>query len=342
MEFLLSSELREYRETLARFFANEAPLKSSPAPKKQETSWNESEINIWNKFSELGAFAASVPVSETGTGLTGSGLGLGLLSASLALEESGKVLFPLPLFENLALALPVLLSLPNNHQILEEFAAGDLRISAPIIIDNETYYSNIELCNALLLNDNSLKKDLSTLEFSHFETFDLIRPLCKLSSKSSPPPEKTVNHTIHHQQAVLISSELIGVGRAVLDLTLDYVKTRKQFDRPIGGFQAIQHKLADIYTELEAAASLVRYAAWAADNSALETDKDRFKDAALAAKGYSSEVIPRLCEVALQLHGGIGFTFEYPLHLFLRRAQFLSAIGGSATECFKNLGETSL
>lgn len=123
--------------------------------------------------------------------------------------------------------------------------------------------------------------------------------------------------------SVIKASEVSGICQRVIEMTVEYVKTRSQFGAPIGSFQAIQQKLAQIYAESEALNSLCRFAAW----SFFDSEEQR-ELTARAAIFKASEVGVPVCESALQCHGGIGFTWEYDLHLFLRRAKALQAAFG--------------
>lgn len=120
---------------------------------------------------------------------------------------------------------------------------------------------------------------------------------------------------------ILKASEVFGMCERVVEMTCEYVKTREQFGVPIGGFQAIQHKLADIYAQTESLGALCRFAAWTVQHSS----EDQRRLTARAAALQAATLGPQVCEVALQCHGGIGFTWEYDLHLFLRRAKAIEA-----------------
>ncbi len=115
---------------------------------------------------------------------------------------------------------------------------------------------------------------------------------------------------------VALAAEMCGCAAAALDLSLDYVKTREQFGRPVGSFQAIQHKLADMAVLLENSRSLVYYAAWALDH-----DSEDAGLAAAMAKSYASHACPQVVTDAIQAHGGIGFTWEHDLQLYLKRVK---------------------
>lgn len=120
---------------------------------------------------------------------------------------------------------------------------------------------------------------------------------------------------------VLVASELSGIAVRVVEMTREYVLTRKQFGAPVGSFQAVQQQLADSYLKSEACWALTQFAAWAYEND----PNQRLMSSRSALENTVSSV-PEICETAIQLHGGIGFTWEYDLHLFLRRAQFLSSL----------------
>ncbi len=123
--------------------------------------------------------------------------------------------------------------------------------------------------------------------------------------------------------AVGAAAEMLGAARRCLDMAVEYAKVREQFGQPIGSFQAIRHKCADMLLEVENSHSAVYYAAWALDAGA--------EDAALAAsvaKAYVGDAARKVCGEAIQVHGGIGFTWEYDLHLYFKRAKALEPLYG--------------
>jgi alkylation response protein AidB-like acyl-CoA dehydrogenase len=125
--------------------------------------------------------------------------------------------------------------------------------------------------------------------------------------------------------AVGAAAEMLGAARRCLDMAVGYAKVREQFGQPIGSFQAIRHKCADMLLETENSHSAVYYAAWALDAGA--------EDAAMAAsiaKSYVGEASRKVCGEAIQVHGGIGFTWEYDLHMYFKRAKALEAQYGDA------------
>ena len=371
MEFLLSPELLEFQKSLEKFFGDK--VSSEMLRSLIEKGSDESVIrSLFIEAAELGVFLAVLPEES-------DGLGFGALGAQVALEVAGQKLAPLPLLEGLGFGLSSLLLQVGDaakDKLLPRISSGDYIISvaaetlfneqAPLphvcktkgsvyeIKGGVSLVPNLVLADGVLIFatvEDSEGLDLFLLEdlkskgcsFAEQSTFDLIRPYASLKLDQTPVERLSeVSFSavqlqrLRNELALHCVSELIGVGSAVLQMTLDYVKTRKQFGKPVGAFQAIQQELADMYLELQQARALARFAAWACVE-----DETQFAEVAPAAKAFASEVIPRLIERALQAHGGIGFTYEYDLHLFLRRAQMLANTCGAQDEQYRQVGQTS-
>ena len=119
---------------------------------------------------------------------------------------------------------------------------------------------------------------------------------------------------------ILKGCEVYGVTSRAVEMSADYLKTREQFGVPVGAFQAVQQRIADAYAASESLGALCRFAAWSVVSS-----PEQRPLTARAAISYAAEVGPNVCEAAIQVHGGIGFTWEYDLHLFLRRAKAIQS-----------------
>jgi alkylation response protein AidB-like acyl-CoA dehydrogenase len=131
----------------------------------------------------------------------------------------------------------------------------------------------------------------------------------------------------HEEQLAAVSLEAVGIAAKVLELAVAYAKTREQFGRPIGVYQAISHRLADTYVDTELARSLAYWAAWCV------ADRDEQAPVAVAAaKVYCGDAAVSACERSIQVHGGIGFTWEHVLHVYYKRALWIQAFGGYARE----------
>jgi alkylation response protein AidB-like acyl-CoA dehydrogenase len=129
------------------------------------------------------------------------------------------------------------------------------------------------------------------------------------------------------EQLAALSLEAVGIAAKVLELAVDYAKTREQFGRPIGVYQAVSHKLADTYVETELARSLAYWAAWC-----VAEGDEQAPVAVAAAKAYCGDAAVSACERSIQVHGGIGFTWEHVLHVYYKRALWIQAFGGYARE----------
>ena len=122
------------------------------------------------------------------------------------------------------------------------------------------------------------------------------------------------------------SNEMVGGAQKVLEMSVEYAKVRVQFGRPIGSFQAIKHKCADMLLEVESGKSAAYYAAWAAAE-----DNEELPVAASLAKAYCSDAYFHAAAENIQIHGGIGFTWEHDAHLYFKRAKSSEILLGDAT-----------
>jgi alkylation response protein AidB-like acyl-CoA dehydrogenase len=129
------------------------------------------------------------------------------------------------------------------------------------------------------------------------------------------------------EQLAALSLEAVGIASKALELAVDYAKTREQFGRPIGVYQAVSHKLADTFVETELARSLAYWAAWC-----VAEQDEQGAVAVAAAKAYCGDAAVAACERSIQVHGGIGFTWEHVLHEYYKRALWIQAYGGYARE----------
>jgi alkylation response protein AidB-like acyl-CoA dehydrogenase len=159
-------------------------------------------------------------------------------------------------------------------------------------------------------------------------SLDLTRPLCDLSLAGVPgrrlaaaPEAAAAVAAGLTVGAALLASEQLGVAQWCLESTVEYVRTRHQFGRPVGSFQALRHRLADLWVEIAQARAVARHAA-----ACLAADDPDTAVASALAQAFCGPVAVHAAEECVQLHGGIGFTWEHPAHLYLKRAKS-SAIG---------------
>lgn len=376
MSFLLSQDLSEFAKVLSKFFTAEFPSATNRRylinEQGRKPPFGEKEQNLWAQLVELGAFSAFAPEEC-------DGLALGALSAEVVIEEGAKSLCPLPLFETIAFgAMPVLCvgTAEQRNLIIAKILAGEMRLTGALNTVNVTSenktgsyqlsgtiplvpslgYSTAFLVVAQEQNSKNnhtnsagrshlylidLNQVGASLKFQDQTAFDLLRDFSEVQLHKTPAvrvsrDDLTENDWLRLRKLseVLTCGELVGLGEKVLSMTLDHVKTRQQFGRPIGAFQAVAHQLSDIHLEVESVKALTRFAAWAFDN-----DPKQFTEAAPALAAYAGEVIPKAIERALQVHGGIGFTFEYDIHLYLRRARTLAALYCDSQRGYQEVAE---
>jgi alkylation response protein AidB-like acyl-CoA dehydrogenase len=129
------------------------------------------------------------------------------------------------------------------------------------------------------------------------------------------------------ERLAALALEAVGISAKALELGVEHAKTREQFGRPIGVYQAVSHPLADTFVETELARSLAYWAAWC-----VEEGEEEASVAVAAAKSYAGDVAVAACERSIQVHGGIGFTWEHVLHRYYKRALWIQAFGGYSRE----------
>ena len=162
-------------------------------------------------------------------------------------------------------------------------------------------------------------------------SLDMTRQLCDLSFDDAPgrliasgaAASQALDAALTAGAAVL-AAEQVGLAQRCLDMTLAYVKERRQFARPVGSFQALKHRLADVWVAVSQARAASRYAA-----ACLASGDPDAKVAVAIAKAYCSEAAVHAAQECVQLHGGIGFTWEHPAHLYLKRAKADSVAFGT-------------
>lgn len=169
-------------------------------------------------------------------------------------------------------------------------------------------------------------RDAAGLSVKLLPSIDETRKLCEVRLDSVPLPAAALVGELHggwaplarviDRAAVALSAEICGAAQRVLDLTVEYAKMRVAFGKPIGSYQGVKHKCADMLVEIENAKSLTYYAAWAIDE-----DDPEAATAVSMAKAAASDAGRKVCAAGIQLHGGIGMTWEHDLHLYLKRAK---------------------
>jgi Acyl-CoA dehydrogenase, C-terminal domain len=230
-------------------------------------------------------------------------------------EELGRALYPGPYFATVGLALPAL-----GPDELAEVAAGKVRWSASL---DGSLVPDLGIVDRVVVLENGDARAVPA-HGDVLETVDSTRRLGRLESADGTPLPGDVSG-LRTRALAALAAEAVGVGDLALELGVEHARTRQQFGKPIGVYQAVSHKLADTYVEMQLARSLAYWAAWC-----VAEDDPQASVAAAAAKGYAADAAVAACERSIQILAGIGFTWEHVLHRLYKRALWIQAFGGSA------------
>jgi len=317
MRFDFDDEQAEIKETarqlLAARFTSEKVRELAAAGGYEDA--------LWSEVCELGWPGIAIAAEH-------GGQGLGMVELAILCEELGYACAPLPFLANACAGLVIegAGSEEQKDRWLAGIAAGDARGSCgdpDLLIDAAG-----AACAVAHAADGAVRiVDLAGLEPEALELIDATRGY-------SAPPEAGIGEAVSGDTApatdrilVAVAAELVGVGQRALDMAVDYAKEREQFGRPIGAYQGVSHACAKMLYDVEEARSLAYAAAWAADAA-----PDALPLAAAMAKARASEAAWEACKASIQVHGGIGFTWEHDLHFLLKRARVDARLFGTAGE----------
>ena len=304
---------------------------------------------MWTRLAGQG-FTGIVAPEEYG------GMGLGKVELILLMEEAGYALLPGALFSTVALAVPAIDALGTPAQkkkYLEPIAAGQAR-STVALLETEASWdvSSLQLAAAgdkltgtkLFVTDAAIADSIVVaarngvwvveanapgLSIQPMKGMDLTRKIYSVEFKNTPAEKLGGSGSLARALDIAtaaLCAEMAGGMQRVLETTVGYAKTRKQFGKPIGIFQAVQHLCADMYLETESSRSAAYYAAWALEENAPDA-----ASAVSVAKMYASDASRTVGNRGIQVHGGMGFTWENDLHLYYRRAKASETMLGDAT-----------
>ncbi|MGD0748600.1 MAG: acyl-CoA dehydrogenase family protein [Acidimicrobiales bacterium] len=349
MNFAFSDEQEELRTSVRRFLAEKSP--ETEVRRLMDTTEGYDPA-VWSQMADqLGLQSLTIPEEFGGSGFT-------YVELLVVLEEMGAALLCAPFFSSVALGANALLTSGDDEAkkaYLPGIASGETIATLAITEDNGKWdFSGIELAatkkgdgwelngHKMFVIDGHVANliivaartaagvslfavdgDAAGLTRTPLPTMDQTRKQARLEFASTPAvligtdggAEPGLSKTLD-LAAVALAAEQVGGAQRVLDASVEYAKTRIQFGRPIGSFQAIKHKCADMLLEVESAKSAAYYAAWAAAD-----DSDELPVVASLAKSYCSEAYFHAAAENIQIHGGIGFTWEHPAHLYFKRAK---------------------
>ena len=359
MQFTLSHIQNEIKENSTKLLKENIDLLDTIQKVDENCRIDE---NIWKLVLEQGWLALDVPESD-------GGLGFSLTDTAILSEVLGYFMPIVPVFSSGVVFKNLILNSKNDikNSILPEIITGE-KIGTFAIYENDKYlvdegntHTNIvESSDGYVLNgvkkyvmfgdvsdyfavmakhNESLKmillsKDTKGLDVKETTSLDQTRPMCEISMSDikiqendimiEPSDTLDVWEKVKNISLSFLAMEQVGGSQACLDMSTSYAKERIQFGRPIGSFQAIQHMCANMLLQLESAKS-VAYSAVRTDLS----DGLEMEMSSLIAKSYCSEVFNKLAGDNIQVHGGIGFTWEHPAHLYFKKAKSDSLLLGT-------------
>jgi alkylation response protein AidB-like acyl-CoA dehydrogenase len=305
MNFDLTEDQREIRRTAREFLAARYPLETVrriALDGEPDPHWDEIVELGWPDIAELGTVELAVLAEQMGYALAPSPLASTWAAKLLhpALEGRGTV----AMWDEAGGADPERPTLRANGGLT------GVKIAVP----------NADVADTLIVTAEGGRHFAVRAQDAVVEparALDPTRPLFTVRLDGSPGQELSGDFgRAWHAAAVMAAAESVGVAARVTQMAVEYAKERKQFGRAIGSYQAVSHACAQMYLETEGARSVTLWAAWALDH-----DPDEGRLAAYSAKAYASDAAVNVCRSALQVHGGIGFTWEHDLHLFLKRAE---------------------
>jgi alkylation response protein AidB-like acyl-CoA dehydrogenase len=344
----LTAERRELARSVRSFVSRHVPMKTV---RRLMDETRDYDSEVWRQLTdELALSGTAVPEIY-------GGAGCGYAELAVVFEELGRGLVPSPLFSTVALALPALLA-SEDEGALKEYVptladgskmatlawveddgdwAGGTRTTARRAPDGwrlegkKSYVSDALSADLILVSGQApeglslfaVSSDAPGLDRTPVPTFDQTQRLGRIELNNTRAcligeqgAGSRVLSAALDRAAVLLAAEMVGAAEACLDMSVEYAKLRQAFGRPIGSFQAIKHKCAEILVGLEGARSAAHYAAWAADDNPGELPV-----VACIAKASASEALFRAAGENVQIHGGIGTTWEHDAHLYLKRAK---------------------
>ncbi|MBK5289168.1 MAG: acyl-CoA/acyl-ACP dehydrogenase [Acidimicrobiia bacterium] len=345
MDFDLSPDQLALRDAAREFLDDQCPPRRIRAAHESASGW---DAELWAAMVDLGWLGVALPESD-------GGLGFGLVELAVLMEETGRHTNPTPWTQN-AIAIAVAHRADDAELVSRLLtgapacvvwsprpgsltAASDHRItgrSDPVAFASVATMAIVVAAEADGSGDGS--RDGSGVFVVEIDAdvrpardsaMDLSRPLGRFDFDGVPArriggPELV--EFLLDVAATAASIELLGASEVAMTLAVEYAKERVQFGRPIGSFQAVKHRCADMLVDVEGIRSSAYWAAWC-----LSVGDPDASIAASTAKIWATDASKRVMASALQVHGGIGFTWEHDLHLYMKRAQFDQVSFGDAS-----------
>jgi len=312
MDFGLTEDQREIQRTARELLSARATSERV----REHAEERRIDERLWGELAELGWLGIAIPEEH-------GGQGLGHVELSILCEELGRAVAPVPFLPTL-LAGTVIAHAGSDEQRarwLPGLASGELRgaAGAPGVIPGAAGADLI-----VVVHDGGARVLSERAE--PVESIDPTRPAARVSGEAGEELPGPVSAGVD-RALVAIAAELVGICDRALTMTVQYVSERKQFGSPVGAFQAVSHRCAEMLLATEKARAAVSFASWAAD-----ADPEQLPEAAAMAKVAASDGGREVTASAIQAHGGIGFTWEADVHWLYKRAQVDALLLGGGKE----------
>ncbi|WP_094288061.1 acyl-CoA dehydrogenase family protein [Mycobacterium lehmannii] len=308
----MSEERQLLRETVAALVDKHASPAAVREAMESERGYDES---LWTLLCEQVGAAALVVPEELG------GAGGELADAAVVLEELGKALVPTPLLGTILAELALLAGDEPDTEALEGMAEGT---SVGTVVFDPDYVINGDIADVVIGADGDRMARWTELTANRLDAMDLTRRLARVEVQQST--DIGSDPGLADTAALLLAAEQIGAASRCLDLTVQYTKDRVQFGRPIGSFQALKHRMADMYVAVQAARAVVDEAIAAPSPTS-----------AALARFSASEAFTNVAAEAVQMHGGIAITWEHDIQLYFKRAHGSAQLLGPPRDHLRRL-----
>lgn len=360
MKFALSPDQNELRKLASKMFSEA----SSAGPRVQSEDPEEDyDPGLWASMAESGLLAIDMPEEAGGQALKG-------VETAVLMEQMGRTMVCSPYFGSVTMAARALQECaPDSQEAvghLQGIGRGELQ--AALVVDDGFSFSghgsdqlvveavegghvltgtvepvvdgataDVLVCPALVEGELGLfivRTEDPSVRVQRLRAFDPTRKLARITFAEAPANQVArggqvaagLNTTLAHVR-VAMANEAVGLSAFCLDSSVEYSKVREQFGRPIGSFQAVKHMCAEMFVEVESSRALAWAAAWYDS-----VDADDLGRRAAQAKARCTRSAVEVASTAIQVHGGIGFTWEHPLHYYLKRAKASSLLYGTGPD----------
>jgi alkylation response protein AidB-like acyl-CoA dehydrogenase len=319
MNFDLDEGQREFAEMAGKFFTANA----GPANARAMLDSGAQPAPGLKQIAELGFYGIVVPESA-------GGIGQSVLDAAVVAEQAGRHLAA----PSMVTAVRAAKLLAGSEDLLSALADGSTSFA---VVDDGVAIDGVWADKFIALRDG--KVVIGTGTVAEDEPIDPTRGLARVTLGDVEPLNASAEQWEQARLAAMVTlaAEDLGTATRALEIGIEYANLREAFGRKIGSYQAVKHRLVDVYVGVEQLRSLVWWAAWTVDNS-----PEELALAASAAKAQASQTVEFAAESLIQVHGGIGFTWEHDAHLYWRRAKVDRLLLGDADTHFDSVARLSL